>query len=53
MATAVIALFPPNITAWDCTYDLFIADLSISTAHHKDKLLSVCNKTVVPGILLH
>ena len=31
----------------------FIADLSISTARHKDKLLLACNKTVVPGILLH
>ncbi len=30
-----------------------LADLSISTVRHKDKLLFACNKTVVPGILLH
>ena len=30
-----------------------IADLSISIVRHKDKLLFFCNKTVVPGILLH
>jgi hypothetical protein len=52
MSTAVIALFPPNSTAWGCTYARFLADILISTARHKDKLLSVCNKTVVPGILL-
>ena len=39
------AKYPPDLH--------FISDLSISTARHKDRLLSAYNKTVVHCILLH